>query len=332
MKQIIRKIQIAIVALFVGVVSASAQDFLLSQPWSASTMVAPSFAGYTGGGRVFATYRAQWANVKGSHTAVAGYDQYFHPIRSSFGGTISHTTQGGGMLSQTQFNVQYNYLVQITKDWYFRPALQVGLFYRTIDPSNMVFSDQIAVDGSILPSTSFQATQTSLVRFDAAVSVMFTHNYFFGGVCVDRLLGNNISFMDQPETKQHIKMNVFAAGMIPISKGYGKYDPKDDVTFAALYQWQGQYHQIDIDAMYHRKYFMAGIGYRGIPFYSPEQGLASSDAIKFCIGGSYAGFSLSYSYDVSISSLVNISGGSHEVVLTYRFLEKLPNDRSFFCY
>lgn len=331
MKQIARKIQIAVIALFGLTTTVVAQDFLLSQPWSATTTVAPSFAGYTGGGRVFATYRNQWSNIKGSQTGVVGYDQYFHPIRSSFGAVMSYSSQGGGMLSQTQFNIQYNYAVQMTKDWYFRPGLQVGVFYRTIDPSRMVFADQIAVDGSLLPTSAFQATTTQLVRFDAAVSVMFTHPYFFGGVCADRLLGNNISFTDQPETKQHLKLNVFAAGMIPISKGYGKYDPKDDVTFAVLYQWQGQYHQIDIDAMYHRKYFMVGVGYRGIPFFSPE-GLSSTDAFKISIGGSYAGFSLSYSYDVSISSLVNISGGSHEIVLSYRFLEKRPNDRSFFCY
>ncbi|MED9995378.1 MAG: PorP/SprF family type IX secretion system membrane protein [Paludibacteraceae bacterium] len=333
MKQMTKYIQVTLVALLVGCMSAMAQAFILSQPWSATTMVAPSFAGYTGGGRVFATYRNQWSNLKGAQTGVVGYDQYFHPIRSSFGGTVSYNSQGGGMLSQLQFNVQYTYLVQITKDWFFRPGLQVGLFYRAIDPSRMVFGDQIAADGSILPTTVFQATNTSLVRFDAAVSVMFTHPYFFGGICADRLLGNNISFTDQPETKQNVKLNVFAAGLIPISKGTGKYDPKDDVTFAALYQWQGQYHQLDIDAMYHRRFFMVGVGYRGLPFYSPNGDMQYwNDAVKICIGGSYAGFSLSYSYDVSVSSLVNISGGSHEIVLTYRFMERLPNDRSFFCY
>jgi type IX secretion system PorP/SprF family membrane protein len=333
MKKLINKIQITVIALFACTLPVVAQDFLLSQPWAATTMIAPSFAGYTGGGRVFATYRNQWSSIQGSHTAVAGYDQYFHPIRSSFGAVLSHNSQGQGMLSQTQLNIQYTYLVQITKEWFFRPGLQVGLFYRTIDPSRMVFADQIAMDGTFLPTTAFQATTTQLVRFDAAVSVMFTHPYFFGGVSADRLLGNNISFMDQPETKQSVKLNVFAAGLIPISKGHGKYDPKDDVTFAALYQWQGQYHQIDLDAMYHRRYLMVGIGYRGIPFYSPQGTMEYwNDALKICIGGSYAGFSLSYSYDVSISSLANISGGSHEIVLSYRFMERMPNDRSFFCY
>ncbi|MBQ3944089.1 MAG: type IX secretion system membrane protein PorP/SprF, partial [Alphaproteobacteria bacterium] len=74
-----------------------------------------------------------------------------------------------------------------------------------------------------------------------------------------------------------------------------------------------------------------GIGYRGIPFYSPD-GLTSTDALKVMIGGSIAGFSLSYSYDVSLSKLANVSGGSHEIVLTYRFKEYKPNDRHFFCY
>lgn len=319
------------IVLAVMTVTAGAQDFLLSQPWAATTVIAPSFAGYTGGGRVFATYRNQWSSIKGSQTGLVSYDQYFHPIRSSFGANLNYTSYAAGMLAQLQFNLQYNYAVQMTQDWYFRPGLQLGVFYRTVDLSKATFVDQIAADGSVIGTSSFQADQTSMVRFDAAVSIMFTGPYFFGGVCADRLLGNSISITNQPATRQNIKLNVFAGGMIPISQGYGKYDPKDDVTFAALYQWQGQYHQIDIDAMYHRKYLMVGIGYRGIPFYSPD-GLTSTDALKVMIGGSIAGFSLSYSYDVSLSKLANVSGGSHEIVLTYRFKEYKPNDRHFFCY
>lgn len=319
------------IVLAVMTVTAGAQDFLLSQPWAATTVLAPSFAGYTGGGRVFATYRNQWSSIKGSQTGLVSYDQYFHPIRSSFGANLNYTSYAAGMLAQLQFNLQYNYAVQMTQDWYFRPGLQLGVFYRTVDLSKATFVDQIAADGSVIGTSSFQADQTSMVRFDAAVSIMFTGPYFFGGVCADRLLGNSISITNQPSTRQNIKLNVFAGGMIPISQGYGKYDPKDDVTFAALYQWQGQYHQIDIDAMYHRKYLMVGIGYRGIPFYSPD-GLTSTDALKVMIGGSIAGFSLSYSYDVSLSKLANVSGGSHEIVLTYRFKEYKPNDRHFFCY
>lgn len=319
------------IVLAVMTVTAGAQDFLLSQPWAATTVIAPSFAGYTGGGRVFATYRNQWSSIKGSQTGLVSYDQYFHPIRSSFGANLNYTSYAAGMLAQLQFNLQYNYAVQMTEDWYFRPGLQLSIFYRTVDLTKATFVDQIAADGAIIGTSSFQADQTSMVRFDAAVSIMFTGPYFFGGVCADRLLGNSISITNQPSTRQNIKLNVFAGGMIPISQGYGKYDPKDDVTFAALYQWQGQYHQIDIDAMYHRKYLMVGIGYRGIPFYSPD-GLTSTDAFKVMIGGSIAGFSLSYSYDVSLSKLANVSGGSHEIVLTYRFKEYKPNDRHFFCY
>lgn len=322
---------VAVLLTIIGVSQAFAQDFLLSQPWSATTVIAPSFAGFTGGGRVYATYRNQWSSIKGSQTGLVNYDQYFHRIKSSFGANLNYTSYATGLLAQLQFNVQYNYAVQMTQDWYFRPGVQLSVFYRTLDPSKAIFADQIAVDGSIVGSTSFKPTITSLVRFDAAVSVMFHGPYFFGGVCVDRLLGNNVSFTDMPETKQHIKLNAFAAGLIPVSQGHGRYDARDNVTIAALYQWQGQYHQIDIDAMYSRKYFMVGIGYRGIPFYSPD-GLTSTDAFKIMVGGSYHGFTLSYSYDVSLSSLVNVSGGSHEIVLSYRFMEYKPNDRRFFCY
>ena len=318
----------SVLLLAQGVMS---QDYLLSQPWAISSMVAPSFAGLNLGGKVFATYRNMYSSLKGGHIAIVGYDQYFHPMRSSFGANIAYTNYASSALSQTEFNIQYNYSVQMTSDWYFRPGLQLGLFYRTIDPNNMIFADQIAPDGTFLPTTSFNPVNTSVVRFDAGVSVLFYNQYFFGGVHADNLLGNKISFMDQAETTNPLKLSVFAAGLIPISKGLGKYDAKDDVTIAALYQWQGQYHQIDLDIMYHRRYFMAGVGYRGVPFYTPE-GLKNNDAVKLMIGGSVAGFSISYSYDINVSSLVDVSGGSHEIVLTYRFMEKAPNDRSFFCY
>ncbi|MBR3871721.1 MAG: PorP/SprF family type IX secretion system membrane protein [Paludibacteraceae bacterium] len=330
MKTMLKRITAVLVTILVAH-SAYSQDFLLSQPWAISSMVAPSFAGFNLGGRAFMTYRNQYSSLKGSHVAIAGYDQYFHPMRSSFGANIAYSNYAGGMLSQTEFNIQYNYTVQMATDWYFRPGLQLGLFYRTIDPSKMIFADQIAADGTFLPTSSFNPVNTSVVRFDAGVSVLFYYKYFFAGLHADNLLGNKISFTDQAETTNPIKISAYAAGMIPISKGLGKYDAKDDVTIAALYQWQGQYHQIDFDIMYHRRYFMAGVGYRGVPFYTPE-GLQNQDAVKLMIGGSVAGFSLSYNYDISVSSLVDVSGGSHEIVLTYRFMEKAPNDRSFFCY
>lgn len=330
MKTMLKRI-ISLFSVLLLAQGAMSQDYLLSQPWAISSMVAPSFAGLNLGGKVFATYRNMYTSLKGGHIAIVGYDQYFHPMRSSFGANIAYTNYASSALSQTEFNIQYNYSVQMTSDWYFRPGLQLGLFYRTIDPNNMIFADQIAPDGTFLPTTSFNPVNTSVVRFDAGVSVLFYNQYFFGGVHADNLLGNKISFMDQAETTNPLKLSVFAAGLIPISKGLGKYDAKDDVTIAALYQWQGQYHQIDLDIMYHRRYFMAGVGYRGVPFYTPE-GLKNNDAVKLMIGGSVAGFSVSYSYDINVSSLVDVSGGSHEIVLTYRFMEKAPNDRSFFCY
>lgn len=322
----------AIIIICLSVLPAGAQDYILSQPWRAPITIAPSFAGINKAGRVFTTYRNQYSSVQASQTILAGYDQYFHPIRSSFGGLITYNTYAGGSLSQVSFDVQYNYLVQMSREWYFRPGLQIGVFYRMLDASRLLFIDQINLDGQIVSSTSFQAAQTSLFRFDAAVSLLFYNKYVMFGVNAGHLLGNNISFTDQPETVNPIKLTGTVVGVIPIKKGRSRYAPQDDVTIAALYQWQGQYHQIDFDVMYHRQYFMAGIGYRGIPFYSPEVGFTNNDAVKFMVGGSYAGFSLSYSYDLGLSSLMTVSGGSHEIVLSYDFAQKRDNHPSFFCY
>lgn len=326
-----RKVRFLILLLLPTMV-VSAQDYLLSQPWRTPTVIMPSFSGINRAGTAFATYRNQYSSLGAQQVAMVGWDQYFHPMRSSFGALLNYNTYMSGVLSQVSFDVQYNYLVQLTKDWYFRPGLQIGIFYRMLDASKLTFVDQINLDGQVVSASSFQANNYNLFRFDAAVSLLFYNRYLLLGVNASHLLNNNVSFMDQPTSTNPIKLSAVVVGVIPISKGYGKYDPKDDVTIAALYQWQGQYHQIDLDVMYHRQYFMVGIGYRGIPFYRPETGLTNNDAVKFMVGGSYAGFALSYSYDLGLSSLMTVSGGSHEVVLTYTFNLKRDNHPSFFCY
>ena len=307
-----------------------AQDFLLSQPWSSPTFVGPSFAGLSGS-RAYMTYRNQWASLKGSQTLLASFDHYYHPLRSSFGAVLSYTSYGGNMLSQTEFEVQYNFVAKITDEWFFRPGVEIGFFYRAMDPSKLIFVDQIALDGSVVPTSSFNPDVTSVLRLDASVSFLVYNEYIFVGAGADRLVPNDIAFTDA-ETETKIKLNAYAAGKIPFNGGYGKYDSYDDLTIAGLFQTQGQYQQFDIDFLYHHNPFMAGIGYRGIPFISSE-GLSNTDALKFALGYSFENnITVSYSYDVSLSSLIDVSGGSHEIVLSYKFNQKSPNDRSFFCY
>ena len=306
-----------------------AQDFLMSQPWTINTTIGPSFAGLRGS-RAFMAYRNQWSFMKGSQTVIAGMEHYYHPLRSSFGGILSHTSYGGSLLNQTEVGFQYNYVAKITDEWFFRPGMEVGTYYRTIDPSKMIFIDQIAIDGTVLPTSSFLPEETSVLRLDAAVSFLVYNEFFFVGAGADRLMSNDISFTNV-DTKTNLKWNAYMAGRIPMNRGLGRYASYDDVTIAGLFQKQGQYQQMDIDVLYHRIPFELGVGYRGIPFVSP-QGLSNTDALKVIFGYSFGEFIISYSYDVSISSLFNVSGGSHELVLSYQFDQKTPNDVSFFCY
>lgn len=323
---------IAIICFFVLFVSPKkvvAQDFLVSQPWSTNTTLGPSFAGLTGS-RAFMAYRDQWSFMRGSQTLLAGFDHYYHPIQSSFGAVVAHSSYGGNLLTQTELAFQYNYVAKITDEWLFRPGIEFGPYYRAIDPSKFMFIDQIALDGTILPTSSFEPDETSVLRFDAAVSFLLYNEFFFIGAGADRLMSNDVSFANT-NTKTDLKFNAYMAGRIPMNRGMGKYASYDDVTIAGLYQQQGLYQQMDLDVLYHRIPFELGIGYRGIPFVSP-QGLSNTDALKLIFGYSFGDIVVSYSYDVSISSLFNVSGGSHELVLSYRFNQKTPNDVSFFCY
>jgi hypothetical protein len=59
-----------------------------------------------------------------------------------------------------------------------------------------------------------------------------------------------------------------------------------------------------------------GIWYRGIPVFKE---LASNDALAFLLGFKIDQVSVGYSYDLTISKLTGLTGGTHEISLNYFF-------------
>ncbi len=101
-----------------------------------------------------------------------------------------------------------------------------------------------------------------------------------------------------------------------------KPDPSKEVSITPTFQYkmQGKSDQFDLGlyGKYHQ--FLAGIWYRGIPFKLYPNFSNNNESMIILLGMKLEKISVTYSYDISTSSLaIANTGGSHEINLTYLF-------------
>jgi hypothetical protein len=92
----------------------------------------------------------------------------------------------------------------------------------------------------------------------------------------------------------------------------------ESISIAYLFKLQGDYKQLDIGLYWYKTPMVFGLYYRGLPFLTSERG----DAVAFLAGIKAYQLSFGYSYDFTISNLINSTGGSHELSLIFEFQTK----------
>ena len=326
---------IAIITIGIGFpMETKGQDFILSQPYNNSIVIAPSFAGLTNGGRVALSYRNQWPGLSNFNTYVtyiAAFDYFLQEFNSGIGALVSNDIQAGGLVRSTEGALQYNYRVQLGGrhgSVYFRPGVQVKFMHKSLDFSRFIFSENIMVDGSIVNNgIHFDVEVESYNKLDAAFSSLFYNRHFWAGFNIDHLIPSNVSFLNQ-DAKIPIKFSIMG-GYNLIYKESGWRNPYDEaVTFSVLLQRQGQFSQMDLGVAWTKSIFQVGAAYRG---FLPVSTLTAHDAFIFSLGLNMEQFKVVYSYDVSLSALHNVSAGSHEISLQFFFNQKERSPMSFFC-
>lgn len=321
-----------LVALFCLLVEIKAQDFLLSQPYNNSLTIAPSFAGITTGGRATFSYRNQWPGVSKSSiytTYVFGLDYFSQDYNSGFGVLATNDIQGDGVIKSFDVDALYNFRAKLSRDLYFRPGIKVGINNKSIDYSRMIFSHNIAVDGSVVTNgVPFDFEIESYNKLDAGVSALLHNKNFWFGVDVDHLIQNNVSFINE-DSRVPLKIDLMS-GYSWIYRKKGWSNPYDEtITFALLGQHQGEFNQLDIGVNWSKNPVQFGVWYRN--FIIPTSTISSRDAMIFMLGFNTEEFKISYSYDLSLSGLYDSSNGAHEISLVYLFNQKEKQPIDFFC-
>lgn len=327
MKNIFLFATIFILSICFPFLEVKGQDLLLSQPYNNPLTIAPSFAGMTNGGRVALSYRNQWPNIASANTYstyAVGLDYFLQDYNSGIGALITDDSQGNGVLRSFDFALQYSYRIKLKKDLYIRPGIQANIRTLSIDYSKLIFSENIAVDGSVLNNGSItNFDMSSYTKLDAAFSSILYGKNFWVGFNIDHLIQNNVSVLNE-QSKVPLK-SVLTAQYSWIYEEKGWQNPYDEtVTLGTLIQNQASFNQMDIGVTWTKNPVQFGIWYRN--FIIPTSTISNLDAMIFVIGFDTEDFKISYSYDLSLSKLIGSSDGAHEISLVYYFnqVEKSP--------
>lgn len=299
-----------------------AQDQQFTQFYAVPTYVNPAFAGASVQSRVAMQYRNQWAAIPGGFNSFnAAYDQYLPNLNSGVGMLVHYDRAGSGALRTTGAHFQYAYEARIKRNWFFRPALQFGYVNKAIDFDRLTFYDQMIRDGDQ------QSIEWGTVRptsyFDMAAGLLTYGPKFWFGVSAFHGNSPDVSFYERTEAPLARKVSAHGGLRVRL-KGNSLMKLDHYMVFAANYQAQQMYDQLDVGFYYEMQPMVLGVWYRGLPAKSNRYGYANHDAVAILLGFQASRYKIGYSYDITVSKLgIGSSAGSHEISLVYQWSNRV---------
>ena len=297
--------------LVTGNVSAENPQF--SQYYATPLLIAPSFAGNSLGSRAFISYRDQWARLPGSYvTYSAAIDNNFYSINSGFGLVVMRDVAGSARLGTTSATGMYSYRFNITDDWRIRPGISFAVKQRSLQYSKAIWPDQISDTG--IDGNTIEPPYDPYNFIDASSSVVVYNRQLWLGLCVDHLLRPNTSFarLDAPA---HMQWSQFGGINFPVTNSVGKVP--EIITLNYLFKMAADFRQLDVGLNWYRAPLLLGFAWRGLP----ASEYPSYDCLIFTIGMAFNNMAIGYSYDFTVSKLGALTGGSHEITLSFSFNE-----------
>jgi type IX secretion system PorP/SprF family membrane protein len=298
---------------WIGLIEALAQDPQFSQFYSNPLYLAPSFAGASGGSRICANVRDQWASLPATFMTYSfSYDHYFSKFNSGFGLLAYKDAAGTGQLGTLSVGVQYAYNFKIAENVYGRPGLHFSYRETGLAWDKLNFIDEVMGDPSI-DGTGESPTLPNTRDVDLALSALVYAKRIWVGITADHLLAPNVSLYAD-KTIVPVKISFFG-GIELVRKSRLLKPDEETMTLAYLFKHQGPFNQLDLGIYWFKNPLVLGLWYRGIPPFNSQRG----DAFILMVGYKTKNFNIGYSYDVTISNLIGQAIGSHEISMSIKF-------------
>ena len=308
-----RKLFMTIVILSYTLAS-QAQDPQFSQFYAAPLYLGPSMAGASEFSRIILNYRDQWPKLNGRFVTYSlSFDKFIEKYRSGVGVIFLRDNAGGGKIATTQAGLDYSYRIPVNHNFFIQPGLQFQYYQRKVNFNSLTFADQFYGD-QILSSSVETPPDNTPGHIDFSSSVMGFGKNFWIGFTVDHLMKLNQTLKDDDRFVP-LKFSSFGGININIRQSLLRRE-EQMISLAYQYRNQASMQQLDLGVYYHQFPFMIGLWYRGVPVI---KSIKTHDAITIAGGIEMKQFTFTYSYDMTISSLVTSTGGAHEIAMIYNF-------------
>lgn len=303
-----------------------AQDYQFTQFYAAPVNLNPAFTGNTAQSRVTMNYRNQWTAIPGAFvTYNFSYEHFIPQAKSGVGLLVNHDQAGSGSLAYSSVMALYSYEFQINYRLYFRPGVNIGRSFRSLNYNDLVFGDQLVrPDGA---STIEQFEDLNVSFFDVgAGGLLYSHNFWFGASAA-HLNRPNESLLGFEQTVP-VRLSAHG-GYRKIMRKRSKNKGTTSILAAMNYRAQEKYDQFDIGMYYEYDPVVFGLWYRGLPgFKQNGYGVINQDAIALLFGYEIKNLKFGYSFDITLSPLITSTAGAHEVSLIWEFADPKNNKYS----
>jgi type IX secretion system PorP/SprF family membrane protein len=278
-----------------------AQDPTFTQFYSNPVYLNPALAGSSGCPRIALNYRNQWPQLTGNFvTYAAAYDTYAKNLSGGVGIMAMHDQQGQGTIQTSMIAGTYSYYLKVNRKFRIMFGGQASYFQKYLDWSKLTFGDMIDPRrGFIYQTGDVPRGNGSHGFFDVSAGMVgFTKNFYFG-VAAHHLNRPDES-MILGDSKLPIRVTGHMGANIKLGQR-GRYSSNTTLMPNVIYQYQNGFQQFNIGAYLKYEAFTIGAWYR------------NRDAFIVSLGITTEKFRIGYSYDLTVSQLGGISGGSHEI-------------------
>ena len=301
--------------------SLRAQDYQFSQFYALPLYYNPAFAGANLNSRAVAAYRSQWSGLRGWKGWASSFDWYLKNASSGAGLYLSRNFISQLGYGQTSGMLQYAYRARWRKD--IRVSFGVGLGFTQYswNPGQGLMGDQLEKDNTPLRSEDPLAAGGGLSAgmFDMQIGILFYSKTWWAAL--SGLHPHSPTYMLTNENSLEPRINLSGGYRFELEKpvDYKNQEIPVSLTPALLIRSQGNSSQLDLGLYYHRPPFVTGIWYRGLPIPVTALKVLNQDACTLLAGIKQNNLTIGYSYDVPANGVAPVTGGSHEITLTYEF-------------
>lgn len=278
-----------------------AQDPTFTQFYSNPVYLNPALAGSSGCPRIALNYRNQWPQLTGNYiTYAAAYDSYAKNLSGGVGIMAMHDQQGQGTIQTSMIAGTYSYYLKVNRKFRIMFGGQAAYFQKYLDWSKLTFGDQIDPRrGFIYQTGDVPRGDGSHGFFDVSAGMVgFTKNFYFG--LATHHLNRPDESMILGESKLPIRFTGHMGANIKLGQR-GRYSSSTTLMPNVIYQYQNGFQQFNIGAYLKYEAFTIGAWYR------------NRDAFIVSLGITTEKFRIGYSYDLTVSQLGGVTGGSHEI-------------------